>query len=179
MKTKQKLYELWVSINYERNYRMLKARSIFNEDVFHDAVLAVYDALIAEENYSLSDCDRSFKEAYRRLSSKANSRNFQYAYYEDSNLFELAVTQSTDDNSEFVKRYPADTSKKIEMCIQRDLSKEDSTLFMMSVNYPNLSFEDIGKYFGIPKGTIYNKMNRIKNGIINSMNYRYGYENIL
>jgi len=162
------LYHYWVTIGYLDIVNGLKNNGCFDEDTLHDTFLDVHDSIMAMEdkNISLSELSKMFLNAYKQNFYKRINYDKQFIHF-DLPIFEIIISeQAIDDESEDV--YELNAKKmclKILRYVQNTFSSEDSDLFNLHARNQALSTNNLSRYTGIPAGTVYGRLNRMKSSI--------------
>lgn len=162
----KKVYDAWVEQNYVRIVDVLKSKNMLNEDVLHDALLSVYDNIQHCESIELSELSTLFEQEYSRYDKRAYSAIMQYLHFEPL-VLDLIVSGNAEDESETER--PENQAELKRTCsnlrriaMRLLLSEEFEMLFLYETN-ESITLKSLSLYSGIPQGTIYSKLQRLKN----------------
>ncbi|MDR1340682.1 MAG: hypothetical protein LBK58_11620 [Prevotellaceae bacterium] len=165
-------FSFWVKTAYHRLGRRLKSQSAYGEDAFHDSFIDVYLYIRnghAVDNESMAD--DLFHAFYRENTKKYLSVSMRYAAYK-TDILEFIVNEnanrsgySTGDGDEVDYRAACKEVKQILSCYP----KEESSLFLLYFNTPDMTVRKMSIYSGKKPDELYRKLKAIKNDILNQV----------
>lgn len=165
MKANEVTFSFWVSCNYKKIVAVLKNRNVFNEDVFHNSFIELYDNTINDANTSLETYGPLFFKIYKRLSLSAFFESKKYIHF-DSEVLDLIA-------SSFIEEEPAETKEPVNPArivnyLQSNFSKSESNLFLMYALNDSLSVKKLSLYTGESVSVINRRIKNIKKSIVQS-----------
>ena len=155
------IYHFWIHLSYKALVRNLRMRGCYDPDLFHDALLSVYDLLSENSGLELSDCRKLFDISYRRFyMNKSNGLNREITF--EAGLLEIIIEKFQDHRDCITEYDRSALSYRIVRFIKTSFSKQDYDIFMLYTLNDSLSISKISMYTGLSPGKIYRKIENIK-----------------
>ena len=165
------LFNLLTESTYHQLELRLKSKGVYNEDIFHDTFIEVYDSTkngrITNRTAVMS---RLFSELYRENIKRHNYSSMKHILYE-AEILEFIVSANADRQEEELagedKINYADAYRKVKKILSIHPKKEAS-LFLLYYS-KGVSIEKMSAYAGVKPAVLYGKLKAIKQEIINQV----------
>jgi hypothetical protein len=165
-------FDFWAKASYHLLSRRLKSQITYNEDAFHDSLIDVYQYIKnghVIDNESMAD--GLLYAFYRENTKKHLSVSMRYTTYE-TDILEFIVNENANKPG-----YGTDEGDEVDYTaaykeVKRILShypKEESSLFLLYYNTPDMTIRKLSIYTGVKPNDLYGRLKAIKNDILNQV----------